>query len=377
MKNSSSYKIIIYNFVFSICFMTGGQGVFAQSNLKEGNNQYALYSKSGDRKLLEAARKHSDDAYKTRRDTISFKNNLLRALVYSTLAVVDSNRTLKYTEDPLVISQRSLNKLTDRQLSFENEPEINHIIRNLANGHLIMGNKALNKKDYEQAYKQFRVVDSLESKTYNVQPNLAYLSHQLGFADEAIARYEALTNIQRTSKPAYIHNLADLYENKERTNLLINTLERGYEQFPENTSIIFRLINTLKEEQAYDAIVPLLDNALKLAPKNINLYNIAAYTYEMTGNPEKAKFCYEQMITLDKNSYYGNFGVGLIYLEEYVKNPKNRTIQTKAQEYLLKANQINPTGINALKSLAVLYQTKGDLVQLERVNNILDQLTLN
>ncbi|HLW50222.1 MAG TPA: hypothetical protein VKZ78_04560, partial [Sphingobacteriaceae bacterium] len=225
--------------------MTGGQGVFAQSNLKEGNNQYALYSKSGDRKLLEAARKHSDDAYKTRRDTISFKNNLLRALVYSTLAVVDSNRTLKYTEDPLVISQRSLNKLTDRQLSFENEPEINHIIRNLANGHLIMGNKALNKKDYEQAYKQFRVVDSLESKTYNVQPNLAYLSHQLGFADEAIARYEALTNIQRTSKPAYIHNLADLYENKERTNLLISTLERGYEQFPENTSIIFRLINTL------------------------------------------------------------------------------------------------------------------------------------
>lgn len=377
MKNSRGYKIAIYSFMFSICFMTGGQTVIAQSNLKEGNNQYALYSKSGDRKLLEAARKHSDDAYKTRRDTISFKNNLLRALVYSTLAVVDSNRTIKYTEDPLVISRRALNKLTDRQLSFENEPEINHIIRNLANGHLIMGNKALDKKDYDQAYWQFRIVDSLESKIYNVRPNLAYLSHQLGFTDEAIVRYEALTGIQRTSKPAYIHNLADLYESKERTNLLISTLERGYEQFPDNTSIVFRLINTLKEEQAYDAMIPLLDKALKLAPKNIDLYYIAAYAYEMTGDPQRAKFCYEQTIALDKNSYYGNFGVGLIYLEEYVKNPQNRTSQTKAQEYLLKANQINPTGINALKSLAVLYQTKGDLVQLERVNNILDQLTLN
>jgi len=377
MKNSKVYKIVIYSFMFSTCFMTGGKSVFAQSNLKEGNNQYALYSKSGDRKLLEASRKYADDAYKTRRDTISFRNNLLRALVYSTLAVVDSNRTLKYTEDPLVISHRSLNKLTDKQLSFENEPEINHIIRNLANGHLIMGNKALHKKDYEQAYRQFRIVDSLESKTYNMRDNLAFLSHQLGMTDEAIVRYEALTNTQRTSKPAYIHSLADLYEINKRKNQLINTLERGHEQFPESTSILFRLINTLKDDQAYDKIVLLLDKAFKLAPKNIDLYYIAAYTYEMTGDPEKAKYCYEQMISLDKNSYYGNFGVGLLYLDEYIKNPKNNRLQTKAQEYLLKANQINPTGINALKSLAVFYQANGDLIQLERVNNILDQLTLN
>lgn len=362
--------------LFAVC-VTNSLPAVAQSNLKEGNNQYALYSKSGDRKQLEAARKYADEAFKTRRDTLGFRNNLLRALVYSTLSVVDSNRTLKYTEDPLVITQRSLNKLKDRQLVFENEPEINHIVRNLANGHLIKANKALKKNDFEEAYAQFRKVDSIDGRTYNVRHNLAVLSDRLGNVDEAANRYEALTANPKNSNPAYIHALADIYEKKDSKSLLLKVLERGYEQFPDNSGILFRLINTLKKGQAYEAIVPLLDNALKLGPDDINLQYIAAYTFDVTGNTDRAKQCYEKVIALDRNNYNGNFGIGLIYLGEYVKNPKNRTLQSKAQDYLLKANQINPTGINALRSLAVLYQTKGDFIQLERVNNILDQLTLN
>jgi tetratricopeptide (TPR) repeat protein len=357
--------------------MAPNSTAFAQSNLKEGRNQYALYSKSGDRKQLESARKYSDDAYVTRRDTVSFKNNLLRALVYSTLAVVDSNRTLKYTEDPLIIAQRALKKLDDRQLAYENEPEIKHAIRNLANGFLIKGNKALAKNKLDEAYVAFRKVDSIDNNLYNVKPNLAILSQRLGYADEAISRYEGLTATQKSSKPAFFHSLADLYEQKGQKNQLIKSLERGVEFYPDESSILFRLINTFKKEGLYDAIVPLLDQAFRLDNKNIDLYQIAAYAYEVTGNVDKAKFCYEQMIALDKNSYNGNFGVGLIYLNEYIKNPKNKTYQNNAQEYLLKANQINPTGINTLKSLAVFYQTKGDYIQLERVNNILDQLTLN
>src|SRR5690606_754951 len=135
---------ITYCAVISIfvVFATVNQ-TLAQSNLKEGNNNYALYSKSGDMKQLEASRKFADAAYTTKRDTLSFKNNLLRALVYSTLAVVDSNRKQKYTLDPLDVAHRAMKHLKDKQLLFDNEPEINHIIRNLANGHLIKANRAL------------------------------------------------------------------------------------------------------------------------------------------------------------------------------------------------------------------------------------------
>ena len=97
----------------------------------------------------------------------------------------------------------------------------------------------------------------------------------------------------------------------------------------------------------------------------------------LTGDQKSALESYERLIELDHNNYEGNLGIGLIYLEDYLKNPESRTAQNRAQEYLLRANQINPSGINTLRSLAVLYQQKGDIIQLERVNNILDQLTLH
>ena len=75
----------------------GASPAFAQSNLKEGNNSFARYTKTKDFKQLEAARKFADAAFKTKRDSTSFRNILLHGLVYSTLAVVDSNRTQKYT----------------------------------------------------------------------------------------------------------------------------------------------------------------------------------------------------------------------------------------------------------------------------------------
>ena len=67
--------------------------VLAQSNLKEGHNSFARYTKSKDFKHLEEARKFADDAFKTKRDAANVRHNLLRELVYNALAVVDSNRT--------------------------------------------------------------------------------------------------------------------------------------------------------------------------------------------------------------------------------------------------------------------------------------------
>lgn len=353
------------------------QTALGQSNLKEGNNQFALYSKSGDMKQLEAARKFADEAYKTRRDTIGFRNNLLRALVYSTLSVADSNRVGKYTEDPIEIAQNALNKLKDRQLIYENEPEINHAKRNLANGHLILANKALKSSNLDEAYQRFRKVDSIDSRTYPVKYNLAVIAGRLEKYDDAIAYYSGLIKEPRTAKSDYIQALADIYEIQGKQTELMNILITGREMYPNDKDVLFRLINAYKTRQSYENIIPLIDQAVKFEPDNIELLYIAAYAYDMTNQYEKAKNYYENVINLDRNHYSGNFGIGLIYLKEYLDNPKSRSLQTKAQDYLLKANQISPSALNTLKSLAVLYETKGDIIQLERVNNILDQLTLH
>lgn len=369
-------KFLVHILVCALSF-SSVLGAYGQSNLKEGNNQYALYSKSGDVKQLDAARKFADEAYKTRRDSTSFRNNLLRALVYSTLSVVDSNRTRKYSEDPLVIAEQALSKLTDRQYRFENEPEINHASRYLANGHLIVANRALNKGEDERAYQSFLKIQAIAPETYQVEHNLALLSDRLNKNEEAVRRYEQLLGERKTARPSYIHALADIFSTTDQDLQLVNVLIRGQELYPNDKEILFRLINTYNSNQAYDAIVPLVEQAVKLDPENATLHYIAAYAFDVTGNRNSALESYQRLIELDKNNYEGNLGIGLIYLEDYLKNPNSRTAQNRAQDYLLRANQINPSGINTLRSLAVLYQQKGDIIQLERVNNILDQLTLH
>ncbi len=361
---------------FLVVFVFGTLPVFAQSNLKEGNNNFALYSKTKDFKYLEAARKFSDEAFKTKRDSTSYRNILLRGLVYSTLAVVDSNRTQKYPADPTDITLRALRRLTNRQSNYDNETEINYIKRTLANAYLIKANRAVAKANYEEAFHQYHKVDSISGSTIDVKHNLAVLSTRIG-SDDALKRYENFTRQRETSSPAYILELAELYRKKGDNRSMLNTLLKGREQFPGNKTILFTLINVYSANEAYSAIVPLADEAVAHEPENVKLNYIAGFANEMEGNTEAAKRFYEKVISLDANNFEGNLELGLLYLREYVANPADSTKQNKAQEYLLKANQIQPSEVNTLKSLAVLYDQSGDVIQLERVNNILNQLTIN
>lgn len=348
----------------------------AQSNLKEGNNNFALYTKSKDFKNLEAARKFSDAAYLTKRDSVNFRNILLRGLVYSTLAVVDSNRAQPYTADPADVGLSALRRLTNRSLRTEHEPEINYIRRSLANAYLIKANRAATKANYEEAFHQYRKVDSISKSTIDVKHNLAVLSTKIGSKEDAIKRYQAFIAQKETSSPAYILELTDLYRQQGDNRSLLNTLLTGREQFPDNKEILFTLLNTYLANEAYAAIVPLADEAISREPENVTLNYIAGYANEMEGNNAVAKAFYEKVISLDANNFEGNLELGLMYLKEYIANPEDEEKQNKAQEYLLRANQIQPSEVRALKSLAVFYDQAGDISQKERVNSILNnQLT--
>ena len=158
---------------------------------------------------------------------------------------------------------------------------------------------------------------------------------------------------------------------------MLNTLLTGRQQFPESKEVLFTLINAYMANDAYAAIVPLIDEAIAHEPENVNLNYIAGFANEMEDNKEAAKKYYEKVISLDANNFEGNLELGLLYLKEYIADPDNEGVQRKAQEHLLKANEIQPSEVNTLKSLAVLYRQSGDVIQQERVNNILNQLTIN
>lgn len=364
-------------FAVGFCLILQGN-VYAQSNLKEGFNQYALYSKSGDVKLLDAARKFSDEAFKTRKDTLAFRNNLLRGLVYSSLAIDDSNRTKKYPEDPIIIATRALSNLKDRQLAYESEPEINHIRRHLSNARLIVANKAMQSENYETAYAEFRIIDSIGAlDNPDVTYNLAVLANKLGKLQESASYYQRLISKHRGNKPSYYHALADIYEQTNDKQLLLNTLIEANKNFSKDLKTNYRLLHFYNNEQEYEIIANKIDEVIKLSPEDPELYYLAGHAQDVLGNFNTAKGYYEQLLRIEPNNYVGNFAIGLIYLRKYLEDKNNTTNQIKAEEYLLRANQINPTGKNTLQSLAILYENEGNIIQLERVNQILNQLTLN
>src|SRR5690606_20449776 len=142
-------------------------------------------------------------------------------------------------------------------------------------------------------------------------------------------------------------------------------------------NILFKIINIYAANGSYDAIVPLVDEAYRLEPESIELNYLAGYAYEVTGNYKLAEHYYKIVINLDDNNYNANYELGLLYLRNYVKDTANEQNLELAEKYLLKANEIDPNSVNALKSLAVLCKNSSDTLQYERVRNQLKQNIFN
>jgi tetratricopeptide (TPR) repeat protein len=358
-------------------FIYNGQTLlFGQSNLKEGSNNFALYTKSGDFKNLEAAKKFSDEAYKTTKDSSTYKNNLLRSLVYSSLAVADSNRKLKYSKDPIEEAIFSLDKLKDANLNFENENQLLYIRRKIAHAYEIKATRAMNNNDYQSAFDNFVLVDSFSKGEISVKQNLAALSDKLGKKDLALKYYKEFMANQNQLNPQYFLILSRLYSETNNNNEAINTLASGLDLYPKNKDILFTIINLYADNGVYDAIVPIIDDAIELDPQNIELNYLAGYANEVAGNKKLAEVYYKKVIALDQNNYNANFELGFLYLKDFLNNSKPES-KDLAQVYLLKANEINPSATNALKALAILFKKAGDTFQYERVQNQLNKDTFN
>ena len=86
---------------------------------------------------------------------------------------------------------------------------------------------------------------------------------------------------------------------------------------------------------------------------------------------------YDKVLDLDENNFDANLALGLIYLNEFLSDKNNLEAQYNAQTYLLTANSVKPYAVNALKGLALYYETTNEEDQLDRVNVLLNQLSNN
>lgn len=344
-------------------------------NTKDAMNSLAKYSASSDIKDLESSRKLIDDAYKTKSDSNTFKNNLIRSLIYSTLARADSNLKLKHSKDPIEVALHALNFVESSKSASDAVEEIKYIKGQLKHSYLYRAENSFRERRFDEAIKYFTILDSIEQNNYSITHNLALLHQELGNNERSSFYYKKL--IIQKPKPEYFLVLANLYEIIGDENNAIKTLKSGSDAFPENRDLVFKLINILVNRNDYDEIAKFTDRALKLDESNINLNYLAGFASEMTGNVLKAEEYYKAVLNINPNNYEGNYALGLLYLNLYFKDTSKADMMYISKYYLSKANEIDPNELKSLTSLSILYKHTGEKEELQKINNRINQLKLN
>lgn len=367
------HRILFISFTFVMIFVSSP--IYAQSLIKEAKNSFARYGKSQKKADLESARKNIDAMYTTRKDSLLYKNNLVRALVYSTLAVVDNDRKYSYKKDPIDEATFSLRLLKNPKLNSRYEAELQYIKNQLAKAYLLKANKSLAEGRNYDALTNYTLVNNLSGGNPNVLHNLALLNERIGSIDKAIEYYNSLTS-GNSSQPDYFLGLANLYEQRGDYLNMLNTLQRGHKEFPRNRDIIFKLLNTYTEKSDYKAVLNLIDDALTIDADNNNLNYLAGFANEMSGSKKKAEIYYKKILENSADNYEANYALGLLYLNSFLINTKDENVMFQAKQHLIKANEINPNDIKALRALSIMYLQTGEMLQLEKINNKLNELTL-
>lgn len=342
---------------------------------KDAMNSFAKYSDSKDIKELEAARKQIDEAYKTSSDSGAFKNNLIRSLVYSTLARIDSNLKLKYAKDPVEVTLHSLNIVKSSKSASDAAKEIEFVESQLKHTYLYRANTSFKERRFIEALKYFTILDTLVPNNYSITHNLALLNQEVGNYKLSAYFYEKL--IKQKPKPEYYLVVANLYESLGEEERTLETLKDGSEAFPQNRDLVFKLINILGNRNDFKELAKFTERGLKLDEFNINLNYLAGFSNEMIGNNLKAEEYYKAVLNINPNNYEGNYALGLLYLNMYLKDTSKSSMMYISKYYLSKANEIDPNELKSLTSLSILYKHTDDKEELKRINNRINQLKLN
>ncbi len=363
--------ILVFAGVLLLLSSAGAQTLIT----KDAMNSFAKYTASKDIKNLENARKLIDNAYKTKSDSNAFKNNLIRSLVYSSLAREDSTLKFTYKKDPVEETLFSMKHVYGSKFEDGSHREISYIEDQLKHAYLYRANNSFRNRRYAEALKYFSKLDSIDTNNSSITHNLALLCQELGYYQRSASYYERLIN--NKAKPEYYMVLANLYESLNDEKNTIRVLRNGSGLYPNNRDLVFKLLNILQNRNDYQEIIKYTAQALKLDENNINLNYLAGFSHEMTGNVTKAEEYYKAILNINPNNYEANYALGLLYLNLYLKDKEQSGVMYVSKYYLTKANEIDPYEMKSLTSLSILYKNNGDSIELQKINNRINQLKLN
>ncbi len=190
-----------------------------------------------------------------------------------------------------------------------------------------------------------------------VDPNVVEVTDLLS---KAVNEARVATEISPNAVAIW-ENLATMYENTaslvpEATDWAIKSLDRASELEPTNPILMWRLGNNYMLKNNHVKGIEYYQKSINLKKDYIGAYTSLASAYELTKEIEKAVEIYKNIIQSGVNNnpeILFNFG-RLLY------NRGQKGDKGDAEKLWLEAVRLQPSYSNALYSLGLLYENKGD-----------------
>jgi len=233
---------------------------------------------------------------------------------------------------------------------------------------------ALASKDYATTESKLQKVLSLRgsSDIYHSAMARAYLIRASQLAQEVKPDVQAVTDfLSRAVNEAKLatdispnavaiwENLATMYENAaslvpEALDWSIKSLNKANELEPTNPTILWRLGNNYMSQNNFSKAVEYYQKSIDLKKDYVAAYVSLTGAYESNKELDKA-ITYKNLLPLGVNNSEILFNFGRLLYNRGAKTDKN-----DAEKFWLEAVRIQPNYSNALYSLGLLYETRGD-----------------
>jgi len=379
--------------VFTLAVSTAAMA--QKSELANAKSEYDKYAIIRTGKMattsLNTAKESIDKAAANDKTASLPQTYALKAAIYGSLA----NDTTQQSRTNLAsTAQEAYKKAQDADTKGENKKLLDDTKLSLANYQLQSGVKQYQSGKYDLAYTSFD-----NYRQYFPEDTNAILYTGLAAAnsknnDAAISNYKKLVTTKYSKNLSIYSDMASLYLMKKDTASAIKIMDEATKKYPKNQELAKREIELNLQAGNKKEVVQKIESAIANDPKNKTLYYYAGLTYSSSKDYAKAAECYQKALDIDPNYFEANLNLGYVIMSPAIdmfnaanKLPvskqkeytaavaKSNALFSKAEPYILKATEVNPTSLEALSNLKTVYIGRKEDAKAAAVQKKIDALS--